>query len=55
MTSTLIDSNILIDVMEGRPVWCEWAIARMEELAERGPFVFNQVAYCEASITYDSG
>jgi predicted nucleic acid-binding protein len=54
MTSTLIDSNVLIDVLEGRPVWYDWALARMAELAESGPFVFNQISYGEASIPYDS-
>lgn len=54
MTSTLIDSNVLIDVMEGRPIWHDWAVVRLAELAERGPFLLNQIVYGEASIPYDS-
>jgi len=53
MTSTLIDTNVLVDVIEMRPVWSEWAARHLESLSEEGDLVINQIAYAEASVPYD--
>ena len=49
MTSTLIDTNVFIDMLEQRPRWFAWATARVEQFSQ----VINQIAYGEASIPYD--
>ncbi len=52
MTSTLIDTNILIDVLELRQPFLEWVRQAFAQLAEDGPLIINQVIYCEVSIPY---
>jgi predicted nucleic acid-binding protein len=53
MTSTLIDSNVLIDVLEQRLEWIGWVTSKLEQLSQTGTLVINQIAYGEASIPYD--
>ena len=52
MTSTLIDTNVLVDVIEARPVWSAWAERHIAELSKSGTLVINQVIYAEASVPY---
>ena len=51
---TLVDSNVLIDVMTDDPIWCEWSIAKLRQAAGDGPLVINDVIYAETSIGYPS-
>lgn len=52
MTSTLIDTNVLVDVIERRPVWSEWAARQLQRLSEDGALLINQIVYAEASVPY---
>ncbi|MBC7579385.1 MAG: type II toxin-antitoxin system VapC family toxin [Tardiphaga sp.] len=51
---TLVDSNVLIDVMTDDPIWCEWSIAKLRQAAGDGPLVINDVIYAETSVGYPS-
>jgi predicted nucleic acid-binding protein len=54
MTSTLIDTNVFLDVVEMRPQWFEWS-SRMVLGAKRvGDVIINPVVYAEASLPYQS-
>jgi predicted nucleic acid-binding protein len=52
MTSTLIDTNVLVDVIEVRPGWSEWAARQFSKLAIEGDLLINQIVYAEASVPY---
>ncbi len=54
MTSTLIDTNILVDVLEVRKPFIAWVKRNLAALAEDGPLVINQIIYGEASVPYPS-
>ena len=54
MTSTLIDTNVLLDVIEARPKWEEWATRQVLAARSKGPVILNPVVYAEASIPYDT-
>jgi hypothetical protein len=54
MTSTLIDTNILIDVLERRQPHLEWVRRAFNALAAEGALTINQVIYGEASVPYQS-
>lgn len=54
MPSTLIDTNVLLDVLEGRTHWAEWVLRQFERLAQEGDLVINQIVYGEASVPYSS-
>jgi predicted nucleic acid-binding protein len=50
---TLIDSNVLIDVVSNDPNWSSWSLARIDEAVDRGPIVINDVIYSEVSTRFD--
>lgn len=54
MPSTLIDTNILLDVLEQRQQWLAWVLRQFERLAEDGDLIINQIIYGEASVPYAS-
>jgi predicted nucleic acid-binding protein len=52
MSTTLLDTSTLIDLLEDRPVWGNWASRQIEALASTDRFVINQIVYGEASVPY---
>lgn len=50
MPSTLIDTNVLLDVLEERAPWSKWALRQFESLVSDGDLVINQIVYGEASV-----
>lgn len=51
--TTLIDTNVLLDVVTDDPEWAEWSIRRLEAASIQGPLLINDVVYAEWSIGYD--
>ncbi len=49
---TLVDSNVLLDILTSDPAWVEWSIAALADAAERGPLVINPMIYAEVSIRF---
>ncbi|MGE0500913.1 MAG: type II toxin-antitoxin system VapC family toxin [Rhizobiaceae bacterium] len=48
MTSTLIDSNVLIDILGGADLpYRSWSLAALKDAAEEGEIVFSAVAWAE--------
>jgi predicted nucleic acid-binding protein len=54
MPTTLIDTNVLLDVLEERPQWSAWVLRQFQNLAEDGDLIINQIIYGEASVPYGS-
>ena len=52
MTATLVDSNVLIDVLSKDSVWADWSSATLSRLGSEGPLVINAVIYAEVSHRY---
>ncbi len=52
MSGILVDSNVLLDVLEDDPTWGGWSSARLAEAAERLPLIINPVIYAEVSIGF---
>jgi len=50
---TLVDTNVLLDLVTDHPDWSEWSLARLEEAALAGPVHINDIVYAETSIRYD--
>jgi predicted nucleic acid-binding protein len=50
--ATLVDTNVLLDLVTNDPKWSEWSLARLEEAALAGPLVINDIVYAETSIRY---
>ncbi|MGN6257790.1 MAG: type II toxin-antitoxin system VapC family toxin [Solirubrobacterales bacterium] len=52
MTATLVDSNVLIDVLSQDPVWADWSRGALDSAGSEGPLVINAVIYAEISHRY---
>jgi len=51
--STLVDSNVLIDVLGEDEDWVDWSASMLARAAEQGPLVINPLVYAEVSIAFD--
>ncbi len=49
---TLVDTNVLLDLVTNDPDWSGWSIAQLEEAALKGPLCINDVVYAELSVRY---
>ena len=52
MNATLVDTNVLIDVLTGHPEWLPWSSDALERSATYGRLVINPVIYAEISIGF---
>ncbi|HEU5105634.1 MAG TPA: type II toxin-antitoxin system VapC family toxin [Solirubrobacterales bacterium] len=52
MKGTLVDSNVLIDVLTEDADWAAWSSDALAHLASRGPLIINGVIYAEISQRY---
>ncbi|WP_347881485.1 type II toxin-antitoxin system VapC family toxin [Ancylobacter polymorphus] len=50
---TLIDTNVLLDLVTDDPVWAQWSIDQLEAASLRGPLLVNDVVYAELSVRYE--
>ena len=50
----IVDTNVLVDVLEDDPDWADWSIARMRELSKIHELAINPVIYSELSLTFDA-
>ncbi|MFC6445493.1 type II toxin-antitoxin system VapC family toxin [Shinella zoogloeoides] len=48
----LVDTNVLLDLVTGDPVWADWSVAALEGAALLGPLAINDVVYAELSVRY---
>jgi predicted nucleic acid-binding protein len=54
MTSMLIDTNVLVDVIEARQPWEAWAVSVIAEAIVSGnKLVLSPIVYAEASTPYE--
>lgn len=52
MGATLVDSNVLLDVLTEDPVWYAWSSEALAEMAERAVLAINPIIYVEVSIGF---
>jgi predicted nucleic acid-binding protein len=53
VTATLVDSNVLIDLLDEDLAWSAWSAIALEAVGATGPVVINQVIYAEVSVRYE--
>jgi predicted nucleic acid-binding protein len=49
---TLVDSNVLLDVLTDGQAWADWSQGKLERVALDGPLIINDVIYAEISARY---
>jgi predicted nucleic acid-binding protein len=52
--ATLVDSNVLIDVVVRVEQWAAWSIEALIEALDAGPVFVDQVVFAEVSIGYQT-
>lgn len=50
----LVDSNVLIDVLEDDPNWLEWSISQLRTQSRIHRLAINPIIYAEISLTFSS-
>ncbi|MFV0254061.1 MAG: type II toxin-antitoxin system VapC family toxin [Beutenbergiaceae bacterium] len=51
--ATLVDSNVLLDVVTDDPTWGAWSRSALASALDHGPVVINPLVYAEVSIGFD--
>ena len=52
MSTVLVDSNVLLDVITDDPAWSEWSSAALDNAASSGRIAINPIIFAEVSIRY---
>ncbi len=50
--ATLVDTNVLLDLVTDDPRWAGWSQRALEQAGLRGRLVINDVIYAELSVRY---
>lgn len=48
----LVDSSVLIDVIESKPIWSAWSANQLFECSQKEPLTINIVIYAEISRAF---
>jgi predicted nucleic acid-binding protein len=54
LTTTLVDSNVLLDIATEAPAWSAWSADALANAANEGPLVINAIVYAEVSIGFST-
>lgn len=49
---TLVDTNVLLDVITRDPRWARWSEKALREAAERATLVINPIVFAEVSVKF---
>ena len=50
----LVDTNVLVDVLQDDPQWADWSIGQMRAQASVRPLAINAVIYAEISLSFST-
>jgi predicted nucleic acid-binding protein len=48
----LVDTNVLVDVLQNDPRWADWSIAQMRAQSRLHALVINPIIYAEISLSF---
>jgi predicted nucleic acid-binding protein len=48
----IVDTNVLVDVLEDDPDWAEWSIGQLQAQAQVHELVINPIIYAEMSLVF---
>ena len=50
----LVDTNVLVDVLEDDPEWADWSIKQLRAQSQIHRLAINPIIYSESSLTFSS-
>ena len=53
MPATLVDSNVILDILTEDPDWLDWSASALARQADAGPLVVNPVIYAEVAARFE--
>jgi predicted nucleic acid-binding protein len=53
MPATLVDSNVILDVVTEDPEWLDWSASALAARANEGRLVINPVVYAEVAARFE--
>jgi predicted nucleic acid-binding protein len=53
MTATLVDSNVILDVVTEDADWFDWSAAALARQADEGRLVVNPIVYAEVAARFE--
>jgi predicted nucleic acid-binding protein len=51
---TLIDTNVIVDVLSGDSEWLTWSVEQLDQCRERGSLNVNEVTYAELAVRIET-
>ena len=51
---TLIDTNVLLDLVTNDPVWADWSVSQLDAASLKGPLAIDDAVYAELSVRFDT-
>lgn len=51
--ATLVDTNVLLDLVTDDPAWADWSLRQLETAAIKGALMVNCVVYAELSVRFE--
>jgi len=53
MPATLVDSNVLLDILTEDPEWLDWSASALAGQADAGPLIITPLVYAEVAARFD--
>ncbi len=53
MEATLVDSNVILDVITEDAEWLDWSATALARQADAGPLVVNAIVYAEVAAGFE--
>jgi predicted nucleic acid-binding protein len=50
----LVDTNVVLDVLQDDPVWADWSVRQLRGQAQVHDLVINPVIYAELTLAFES-
>jgi predicted nucleic acid-binding protein len=54
VATTLVDSNVILDIVTEDAEWLDWSAAMLEAAVEQGPLAINPIIYAEVSVRFET-
>ena len=52
MSTFLVDTNVIVDILSRDPTWFRWSASVLERCASEGPLAVNPIIYAELAVGF---
>jgi predicted nucleic acid-binding protein len=50
----LVDTSVIADILSRDPEWFDWSREQLEQWADKGPVVYDQIIFSELAAKFDT-